>query len=417
MKKTFSIVSLGCFRNTYDSEILAGRLKSQNYRFVDSLNPHTAAKRALLVINTCGFIDKAKEESLRVIQDAVTLKRKGMIKKIAVCGCLVERYLKELKKHFPYVDEWQGILKEGSTPPRLRLTPQHTSFLKICDGCINKCSYCAIPLIKGPLKSKPQEEVIQEAQYLEQRGVKELSLIGQDITSWGYDLRGQKSLTHLLKSILKKTKHIRWFRLIYTHPKHISNSLIDLIAHEERICKYIDVPIQHINDRILKLMHRGVTKKEIKDLIHALRKRIPDCFIRTSVIVGFPSESKEEFSELIDFIREIKFERLGAFIYSREEDTAAYSLSGQVHPSTKKKRLNEIMSLQREISSETNQGLVGKDIEVLVDEKKDGIFIARSQYDAYEVDGAVYLKKEGLKIGDFYKAKIVDSYEYDLVGI
>lgn len=420
MKKTFSVVSLGCFRNTYDSEVLSHKLSGQGYVF----SPHSLQdkknikKTDTFILNTCGFIDKAKEESLEAIKEVVNLKKKGLVKKIVVLGCLAQRYKDELKKSFPQVDKWQGVQDfSGKAQERIKILPLYMDFLKICEGCLNKCSFCAIPLIKGPLKSKSLKTVVEEVRQLDRAGTRELNIIGQDITSWGRDFKKKKNLTGLLKKILKEAKNIRWIRLIYTHPKHFDDSLIELIAKEKKICRYIDLPIQHINDRILKLMNRGITKKEIITLIKKIRKKIPNCVIRTSVIVGFPGETQREFKELLDFLGKVKFERLGAFIYSREESTPAYDLPVQVHPSTKARRFREVMKQQQQIAKEVASKFIGREIDILVEGKKSGIFVGRSQYDAPEVDGLIYLRRKGLKIGEFYRAKIVDSSEYDLVGV
>lgn len=397
----------------YDSEAVVKRFLNSGYTFKsDPKGCHT------LIVNTCGFIDKAKEESLDAIKELVELKKQGKIKEIFVFGCLVQRYRKELEKFFPQVNKWWGT-EEFSTKvtPRKKLTPPYLDFLKICEGCINRCSYCAIPLIKGSLRSKTKKEIVKEAILLDKKNIKELNIIGQDITSWGKDLKNSEDISSLLKAILKETKNIEWIRLIYTHPRHITDSLLDLVAKEKRICNYLDLPIQHINDRILKLMNRGVTKRDIMSLIKKIRKRIPDCVIRTSIIVGFPSETDREFKELLNFIKDVKFERLGAFMYSREEGTPAYKFSGQIHHSRKKKRFNEIMSLQKSIMQEVNKRFLGKNLDVLVEEKDNNVYIGRSQYDAYEVDGSVFLEKNKLKIGQFYNAKIIDAYEYDLVGV
>ena len=412
-KKTFSIITLGCFRNNYDSEIVARRFLDQGYIYKEK-----SSSANTMIINTCGFIDKAKEESLDAIREVISLKEKGKVKKIFVFGCLVQRYLEDLKKFFPQVDNWSGI--EEFKPQLIRrkkLLPSYIDFLKICEGCINRCSYCAIPLIKGNLVSKSKTAVIKEAKLMDRAGVKELNIIGQDITSWGKDLGKNETLTTLLADILKNTKNIRWLRLIYAHPRHLSDSLLDLVASKNRICKYIDLPIQHINDRILKLMNRGTTKREIIKLIKKIRKKIPGCVIRTSVIVGFPTETKEEFSELLQFLKEVKFDRLGAFIYSREEETPAYDLAPQIHSSTKRKRFNEVMRLQRDIAKDINRKFLSKDLDVLIEEKDNNIYVGRSQYDAFEVDGAVFIRHKKLTIGDFYKAKIVDCLDYDLIGV
>lgn len=424
MERTFSVISLGCFRNSYDSEIIIPEFSNRGFHFLpeESLLTHKRDKTKavdLLIVNTCGFIDKAKEESLKVIAEAVDLKKRGRVKKITVIGCLVKRYQQQLEKSYPLVDSWQTTVNfsQNFVKRDKFLSSPAVGFLKICEGCINRCSFCAIPLIKGPLRSKFKGEVIKEARDLEKRGVRELNIIGQDITSWGKDLKPESDLTDLLKGILKATKRIEWIRLVYTHPKHFSDSLIEVIAKNKRICKYIDLPIQHINDRILKLMNRGITRKKIIDLIDKIRKEIPGCVIRSSVIVGFPTESEREFKELISFLEDVKFDRLGAFIYSQEEDTQAHKLRPQIHQSTKKRRFKEVMEQQKRIASELNKRFLGKELEVLVETKEQDVFIGRSQYDAPLVDGAVFLKKKGLKIGSFYKTKIIDCLDYDLVGI
>jgi len=423
MGRTFSIISLGCFRNSYDSEILIPEFSNRGYSFLPPISLFTdKGNRAkaidLLIVNTCGFIDKAKEESLKITAEAVDLKRKGRVKKIMVIGCLVKRYQEQLEKSYPLVDSWRTVVEfsQSFVKRDKLLSLPSVGFLKICEGCLNRCSFCAIPLIKGPLRSKFKGEVIKEARDLEIRGVRELNIIGQDITSWGKDLRTKSDLASLLKGILKATKKIRWIRLVYTHPKHFSDSLIGVIAKNKRICKYIDLPIQHINDRILKLMNRGITKKKTLDLIHKIRKKIPGCVIRSSVIIGFPTESEREFKELLNFLKDVKLDRLGAFVYSQEEDTPAYELRPQIHHSIKKRRFKEVMGQQKKIANELNKRFLDKELEVLIEAKDSGVFIGRSQYDAPDVDGAVFLKKKGLKIGDFYKAKIADCLEYDLVG-
>lgn len=423
-KKKISIISLGCFRNTYDSEMALNRFINEGYDLSLRDDIFLTGKNKFhpcdtLLINTCGFIDKAKKESIEFIRQAIKLKQQGKVKKLFIFGCLVQRYHNELEKHFPEVDKWWGTENfPQNSIRRKKIIPKHIDFIKICDGCLNRCSYCAIPYIKGNLKSKPKEQIIQEVKSLDKKGtIKELNLIGQDITSWGKDLSYKDDLSSLVYDILKATKNIRWIRLLYMHPKHLNDKLIKLIAKEERICKYIDLPIQHINDRILKMMNRGVTRKEITRLIQKIRKNIKECVIRTSIIAGFPTETIGEFKELLMFLEETQFERLGAFMYSREENTPAYDFKPQVHNKVKLSRLKEIMSLQRNISYEVNKRFVDREMDVLVEEEDNEIFLGRTQFDAYEVDGIVFLKKKNIKTGDFYKAKIIDSYDYDLVGV
>ncbi len=438
MSKTFSIISLGCFRNTYDSELIADEFIKKGY-----VLDKEAEKLETIIINTCAFINSAKEESIGAIKDALELKRKGRIKKVLVRGCLVTRYQQELSTSFPGVDGWEGVLSFScffNFGGRKKDRVSHVEFLKISEGCSNRCSYCAIPLIKGPLKSKHEDAVLKEVEFLDRKGAKELNIIGQDITAWGKDIYAGKDLVFILKKILRQAKNIRWFRLLYTHPKNFTDSLIDLISREKRLCKYIDLPIQHVNDRILKLMNRGITRREMVNLIKKVRKKIPGSFIRTSVIVGFPSETEEEFTELLEFVREIKFERLGVFIYSREDRTPAYGFPSQIHHKTKERRYRELMEVQKEISLEVNKRFLGKQVEVLLDEKQSDMYIGRTQFSCYDIDGIVYLpcgmraqgvsltksqsrlrkttpKLKDLKVGKFYKTTIIDAYEYDLVGV
>lgn len=411
---TFSIISLGCFRNTYDSERIINDYTKRGWRFVKG--PFKPAR--LLIVNTCGFIDEAKKESLAIIRQAIALKQKKCIQEIAVVGCLSQRYRSLLEKAFPEIDHWQGVLRLGASfSQKPRLTSAGVGFLKIAEGCFNNCSYCAIPLIKGRLQSKPRRQILREAREFDQSGIKELNIIGQDIASWGKDSCGQGELSDLVSDILKQTRHIRWIRLLYTHPRHLSQSLIKLIAENERICKYIDLPIQHANDKILTAMNRNTTKAYLSSLIAKIRKTIPQAVIRTSVIVGFPGEGSKEFQELLDFLRRARFERLGVFCYSREEGTKAFDFSPQVHHAVKQSRRREVMLLQKDIAEEYNRKRIGTNLEVLIEDKSGDSFIGRSQFDAPEVDGSVFIKKKGLRPGQFYTAKIIDSLEYDLIGV
>jgi len=414
LKKTFFVLSLGCFRNLYDSQIIIQEYLNKGFKLRKE-----PEEIDLLIINTCGFIKEAKEESISAIKEALKLKKKRKIKRVCVRGCLVSRYFKQLKYYFPQVDEWEGILSTENKAYffKKRLTPPHIAFLKICDGCLYNCSFCAIPLIKGKLKSRSYPAIIEEVKFLDKEGVKELNIIGQNTTSWGKDLYKDKDLVFLLKKILKNTKNIKWIRLLYLHPQEITDELLDLIANEERLCKYIDLPVQHISDRILRLMNRKMRKKEILKLIKKIRKKIPQVALRTSIIVGFPSETESEFSQLLEFIKKVKFEKLGAFIYSREENTPAYKMKPQIHYQVKKRRFNQLMQIQKEISYQLNKRFIGKRIGVIIDSKEEeNLYLGRTQFDCYEVDGLVYVKRKNLKVGRIYKIKIVDAYEYDLVG-
>jgi ribosomal protein S12 methylthiotransferase len=411
-KDKIGILSLGCPRNLVDSENILGRLGLKGYPIVDDMD-----KADIALVNTCAFIEEAKRESVDAILDLIELKRKGGLKKIIVYGCLAQRYKEKLKKELPEVDAFVGKVSLNHSLQALRLTPEHYAYVKICEGCINNCSYCIIPKIKGKFTSLNIESILNKIVLLDKKRVCELNLIGQDITGYGLDLYARTMLPDLLKKIVKKTRNIGWIRLLYLYPSRINDELLDLIRDEEKICKYIDLPLQHINDRILRLMHRCTTQKDILRLIDKIRKKIPDVAIRTSLIVGFPSETDEEFRQLLDFIKEIRFERLGAFIYSREEGTPAYSLKGQIPHKIKTERFNTLMLEQQKISCEVNKKFLGKVMDVLIDEEEKDYYLGRSQFDAPSVDGLVYVySKKTLKAGDFVKVEVRDTLEYDLVG-
>jgi len=462
MANKIGILSLGCARNLVDSEVIAERLQKKGYRIVD-LDPvrnsisNGVDKADIALVNTCAFIKEAKEESIQMILDLIEAKLEGRLKKIIVAGCLSQRYKEQLHELLPEIDAFQGILSLNHTQKRFHLTPAHYGYIKICEGCINSCSFCAIPKIKPRFISVDLESIIFQVKILESRGCREINLIGQDITAYGWDLHGQFRLVDLIKQILKNIERmnsaplgiseglphkercgINWLRLLYLSPERLSEELIELIASCPRIVKYIDLPLQHINDRILKLMQRNITSNQIYKLIDKIRKKIPNVAIRTSLIVGFPSETEEEFKQLLDFIQKIKFERLGAFMYSREEDTQAFAFSGQLPQKIKEERYNIIMSCQQEIARQINERWQGRTLEVLIEEEqkdpllyqgcavlssetlrahKGSLYIGRSQYDAPEVDGLVYVRsRNNLLVGDFVEAKIIDTLEYDLVG-
>jgi len=411
MKQKLGILSLGCPRNLVDAENILGRLNSKGYSIVDDLK-----EAQVVLVNTCAFIEEAKRESIDAILELIELKKQGKLKKIIVHGCLAQRY-KDLKNQLPEVDAFVGTLEQNQQQSRFALTPKHYAYLKICEGCLNKCSYCVIPKIKGKLASLDEETIIENVRRFNREKISELNIIGQDITGFGLDRCGRSQLTGLLKKIISNSPDIGWIRLLYLNPERINDELLEVIAACKRICKYIDLPIQHINNRILKLMNRKITKQEILTLIGKIRKKIPGVCLRTSLIVGFPSETREEFNELLEFVKEIKFDRLGAFIYSREEGTAAYSFKGQIARKLKQERFAAIMSAQQKIAAELNSGFLGKTISVLIEEKQDGAYLGRSQADAPEVDGMVYVNSKGaLKEGEFVKVKITDTLEYDLVG-
>jgi ribosomal protein S12 methylthiotransferase len=412
VKSKVGILSLGCPRNLVDSEDLLGRLNLKGYPVVD-INEADIA-----LVNTCAFIDEAKKESVEAILDLVALKKEGKLKKIIVCGCLPARYKDSLRRELPEVDAFIGKLSLSQALKRFPITPGHYAYLKICEGCVNNCSFCIIPKIKGRFVSLGIDAILEEVKrFNSQEGLSELNIIGQDITGYGLDLKGQEDLAGLLLRITRLAKDIPWIRLLYLNPGRLSDRLLKVVRDEPKICKYIDLPIQHINSRILKLMNRKISGQGIKRVIEKVRKTIPGVALRTSVIVGFPGETKKEFRELLDFIKDTRFERLGAFTYSREEGTKAYNFKGQLSAGVKSERLAAVMSSQQEVSRQVNSKFLGKSLTVLVDEEEDGSYLGRTQYDAPEVDGLVYIKsKKKLHPGDFVMAKISDTLEYDLVG-
>jgi len=405
------ILSLGCPRNLVDSESILARLARKGHTITD-IN-----RAEIGIINTCAFINDAKEESIEAILDLIELKKSGKLKKIIVHGCLSQRYKSKLVKELPEIDAFVGRVSLNHEKSTYRITPRHFAYLKICESCVNNCSFCIIPKIKGKFNSLDMETLVDKAAELDRSNVKELNIIGQDISGYGLDLYGKIRLTELIKKILQNTKNIRWLRLLYLYPSRVTDELLKLVKNEERICKYIDLPVQHINSRILKLMRRRMDKVGILKTINKIRKIVPQAAIRTSVIVGFPGETDKEFKELLDFIKEAKFERLGAFIYSAEEGTPAYKLRNRISPKVLSERFNAVMLIQQDISREINSGFMGKELEVLIEEKDKDVYLGRSQFDAPEVDGMVYVKsKVALKPGDIKKVRITDTYEYDLMG-
>jgi ribosomal protein S12 methylthiotransferase len=410
-KNKIGILSLGCPRNLVDSENILGRLNLKGYPIVD------IDKADIAIVNTCSFIEDAKRESIDCLLDLIELKKEGRLKKIIVYGCLSQRYRRDLKKELPEVDAFVGKLSLNHSSSRFAITPSHFAYLKICEGCINNCSFCIIPKIKGKFTSLSLDSILKRIDAFDKENVSEINIIGQDITGFGIDLYGACDLPKLLRRIAKRAKNIGWIRLLYLSPKRLTDGLLELIRDEQRICKYVDMPIQHINDRILRLMNRKPKKAGIIKLIEKIRKTVPSVALRTSIIVGFPSETDKEFKELLEFTEEAKFERLGAFIYSREEGTPAFNFKKQIPQRVKIERFNEIMSSQQKISQAINKKFLGNDLDILIDEKKKDYYLGRSQYDAPEVDGLIFLKSDKeLKVGDFVRAKITDTLEYDLVG-
>lgn len=437
------MVSLGCPRNLVDSEVILGSLKKGGFQVKDSLEDGVD----IGIINTCAFVRSAREESVDTISQAVQLKEEGRLRYLVVCGCLGQLYREKLLKGLSKIDlvlgtndffkiadlikrleanKGRAIVSDkldrlySDKSPRFVLTPPHYAYVKIVEGCSNYCSYCIITNLRGRSRSRTIESIIREIEDLSRGGaLKEINLIGQDTTFFGMDRSGRKELPKLLREISRLKNSMRWIRILYTHPAHYTGDLIRAIGEEERVCKYLDLPIQHSSDKILKAMNRGTTKRDIIALIDKIRKDIPGVVLRTSIIIGFPGESDSDFKELLDFIDKMRFERLGAFIYSKEEGTKAARFKNQIPEKEKEARFNEVMKLQQKISTDINRAFLGKELEILIDEKVEGEsdrFLGRTQGDAPEVDGTVYVSGKDLKAGEFCKVKIKDTLEYDLVG-
>ena len=423
-KNKINVVTLGCSKNLYDSEVLISQLKANNKNVVHEGDGN------IVVINTCGFIDNAKQQSIDTILEYSDKKNQGQIDKLYVTGCLSERYKDDLEKEIPDVDKYFGTTdlphllkhlradyKSELIGERFLSTPKNYAYLKISEGCDRKCSFCAIPLMRGKHKSRSMEDIVHEAKKMASQGVKELILIAQELTYYGLDLYKERSISKLLKKLCD-LEGIEWVRLHYAYPSGFPNELIDTIKNEEKICNYLDIPLQHISDEILKSMRRGSTKLKTNNLITNLRKQIPEISIRTTLIVGYPGEKKTHFKELCDWVKEMKFERLGCFKYSHEENTHAYNLIDDVTEDEKQRRLEKIMSIQKEISRELNQKKIGNEIKCLIDRFESGYYIGRSEYDSPDVDNNILIKSDNihLRIGEFYNVIIDDASDYDLFG-
>ena len=423
-KNKINVVTLGCSKNLYDSEVLISQLKANNKNVVHEGDGN------IVVINTCGFIDNAKQQSIDTILEYSDKKNQGKIDKLYVTGCLSERYKDDLEKEIPDVDKYFGTTdlphllkhlradyKSELIGERFLSTPKNYAYLKISEGCDRKCSFCAIPLMRGKHKSRSMEDIVHEAKKMAAQGVKELILIAQELTYYGLDLYKERSISRLLQKLCD-LEGIEWVRLHYAYPSGFPNELIDTIKNEEKICNYLDIPLQHISDEILKSMRRGSTKLKTNNLITNLRKQIPEISIRTTLIVGYPGETKTHFKELCDWVKEMKFERLGCFKYSHEENTHAYNLVDDVTEIEKQRRLEKIMSIQKEISRELNQKKIGNEIICLIDRFESGYYIGRSEYDSPDVDNNILIKSDNihLRIGEFYNVIIDDASDYDLFG-
>jgi ribosomal protein S12 methylthiotransferase len=417
-----NVITLGCSKNIYDSEILMGQLKANGKEVVHEQDGN------IVVINTCGFIDNAKEESVNTILDFVQKKKSGKVEKVYVTGCLSERYKPDLIKEIPDVDQYFGTTelpqllnalgadyKHELIGERLTTTPKNYAYLKIAEGCDRPCSFCAIPLMRGKHRSKSIEDIIVEAEKLASDGVKELILIAQDLTYYGLDLYKKRNLAELLRCLVK-VKGIEWIRLHYAFPTGFPIDVLEVMKSEPKICNYIDIPLQHISDKILKSMRRGTTKEKTTNLIQKFRDTVPNMAIRTTLIVGYPGESEEDFKILKEWVSEMRFERLGCFTYSHEENTHAFNLIDDVNSNVKKERANEIMELQSQISWELNQEKIGNVCKVVIDRKEGQYFVGRSEFDSPDVDNEVLINasKTYLKTGEFYDVVITDAADFDL---
>lgn len=428
MQNKIKIITLGCAKNTVDSEKIAANLQALHLPVQFCDNPQEAHT---LIINTCGFILDAKQESINTILEAIELKKKHLIKNIFVTGCLSTRYLIDLRKEIPEVDGYftvhnfstiidkfkKNTAYNYNNHKRLISTPPHYAYLKIAEGCNRKCSFCAIPSIRGKYQSETIEHLVYEASTLAHEGVKELILIAQDLTYYGKDIFKKASLASLINK-LSEIEGIEWIRLHYTYPQFFTQELIETIAQNPKVCKYIDIPIQHISNNILRLMQRNTDASKLKQLLYKLRKQISNVHIRTTVLVGHPGETKKDFDELIDFINEFKFEKLGAFAYSHEEGTYADKhYKDSISNKIKQQRLAKVMQVQQEITSNINNSFIGTHQQVIMDRKENGYIIGRTQYDSPEIDNEVLIKDiNKYNIGQFYNIKIVDSFEFDLIG-
>lgn len=421
-----NIITLGCSKNMVDSEVLSGQLAASQKEVV-----HESARldHNIVVVNTCGFIDKAKEESINTILRQVELKQKGKLEKVYVTGCLSERYRDDLAAEIPEVDAWFGTMelplllkrldadyKKELLGERLLATPQHYAYLKISEGCNRTCSFCAIPLMRGGHISKPIDNLVAEAEALVRKGVKEIMLIAQELTYYGLDLYKKRQLPELLHR-LADIKGLEWIRMHYAYPHKFPLEILDVVKQRDNICNYLDMPLQHGSDKMLKAMKRQITRKETEELLAAVREKVPGICIRTTLITGFPGETKDDVDELIDFLEAQRFDRVGVFTYSHEEGTSGYQLIDDVPAEEKEKRVQEIMEAQQEISIELNQQKVGKIFKTIVDKKEAGRYIGRTEFDSVEVDHEVIFQSDNkLQPGDFVNIRITKAFDYDLEG-
>jgi ribosomal protein S12 methylthiotransferase len=421
-----NIITLGCSKNVVDSEVLSGQLRANGIEVA-----HESKKRGanIVVVNTCGFIDKAREESVNTILEQVALKKEGSLDKVYVTGCLSQRYRDDLEKEIPEVDAWYGTMempillkrlnadyKADLLGERLLSTPQHYAYLKISEGCNRTCSFCAIPLMRGMHVSKSMEAIVQEAENLVRMGVKEVMLIAQELTYYGLDLYKKRMLPNLLNQ-LADVKGLEWIRLHYAYPSKFPLDILDVMRERENICNYLDMPLQHASDAMLRAMKRQITRGEMTDLIHAIREKVPGICLRTTLIAGFPGEKESDIDELKEFLTEHRFDRVGIFTYSHEEGTSAHNLADDVPADVKEARAQEVMELQQEISYEKNQEKIGQVFKTIVDKKESGRYLGRTEFDSVEVDNEVIIRSASpLKIGSFVSVKMTKAYDFDLEG-
>ena len=421
-KNKINVVTLGCSKNVYDSEVLMGQLKASGKDVVHEEEGN------VVVINTCGFINNAKEESVNTILEFMQKKEAGEVDKVFVTGCLSERYKPDLQKEIPNVDEYFGTTelpqllkalgadyKHELIGERLTTTPKNYAYLKIAEGCDRPCSFCAIPLMRGKHRSTPIEDIVIEAEKLAANGVKELILIAQDLTYYGLDLYKKRNLAELLEALVK-VEGVEWIRLHYAFPTGFPLDVLDVMNREPKICNYLDIPLQHISDSILKSMRRGTTKEKTTKLIHQFREAVPNMTIRTTLIVGYPGETEEDFQTLKEWVKEMRFERLGCFTYSHEENTHAYNLVDDVPEDVKIERANEIMEMQSQISWELNQQKIGQELKVIIDRKEGNYFVGRTEFDSPDVDNEVRIDatETYLKTAEFVQVKITEAEDFDL---
>ena len=424
-RNVINVITLGCSKNIFDSEVLMGQLKANDKNVVHQ------ERGNIVVINTCGFIDNAKEESVNTILEQIQFKKEGKVDEVYVTGCLSERYKTDLEKEIPQVDAYFGTTdlpqllkvlgadyKHELIGERMLTTPKYFAYMKIAEGCDRPCSFCAIPLMRGKHNSTPIEELVKQAKHLASDGVKELILIAQDLTYYGLDLYKKRSLADLLRSLVK-VEGIEWIRLHYAFPTGFPEDILEVIREESKICNYLDIPLQHISDSILKSMRRGTSQKKTTSLIKKIREKVPGIILRTTLILGYPGETEEDFEILKNWVKEMRFERLGCFTYSHEENTHAFKLHDNVPEEVKQERSNIIMDIQSQISWENNQACVGKIFRCLIDRKEGLNFVGRTFMDSPDVDNEVLIdaKKFYLKSGEFVNIKITEATDYDLIGI